>query len=325
MKELINGHDTKKQITVRQRTDPRARHVPPMFSKLEYDSRQGEPGPTKIRRSWVDRCTDLEREKKKLLARYLSNHHVQYGFGIMVGSGTTPELFVENLFEFQDENDEPLDLKICSTNQGLVRKVSAAVAERPEIFLNTQVSATGGIILPALDSLVGDFAVLSIESDLLFPDLTVLGCASITFREGLRIGYQFQQELSVQKALAARGSRHKVVLFDHTKFGASGWRADITLDTLLFGTPKCTLLTTYPDDAKAQKRVEEEIDAFRMIIEDLASQYQSGQLESCSDLVLLAIASDGRVKHEISLSKRLEGLVAADDTSIEANANENRS
>jgi hypothetical protein len=207
---------------------------------------------------------------------------------------------MDELIAFQLESNEPYDLKISSPNLQAIHKGRVAREKRVDLFYNTQLNLIGGQLQIALDSLLGQYAVAAINSDLFEPDIILFGAAGVTFRNGFCIGYQFQEELSVQSALATRRTNHRLLMFDHAKLGRiGGWKAEITAKMLLKHTPRCTLISTMPEDPKEREIVTAETNAFKSILRTLKEDQECADKE----FELILINKKSEVCQVVSLSE----------------------
>jgi hypothetical protein len=149
--------------------------------------------------------------------------------------------------------------------------------------------------------MIGDHAALSIRSDLFNPRVVFLGAAGLTFQNGLSISFQFEEEISTQKAFATRSTTDRVLLCDHEKVGRpSFYNLKLSIEELMENALNCYILTTYdPDCPEVQMMLMEEEQALRKLLEPLAEDHRFDS----KDFVFRMIRADGTVERELRLSE----------------------
>jgi len=259
-------------------------------------------GTDEIDASWVRHCSQIQPDSKILLGRYVATHKIEYGNRLLIGSGTTLNYLMDETIERQVTTGVPLDLSITSTNMHVIERGSDAKSKYVDLLLNTQLSLTGGRLQIGLRSLVGEFAVAGVKSTLFHPDLVVFGAIGVFVGDQgeLDITYQFEEELPVQVSFGSRATDHRILLFDHSKLGRrGGWKADITVETLLRNTQECSLITTIPTDDDPRYPVwKQQIAAFQKLLENLAKEEKF----SGKELRLILVRDHNEEAEIISLS-----------------------
>ena len=250
--------------------------------------------------TWVSHHTYLQQKYKQGISIYSVSHFIDFGQVVQLGSGTTLNALMSTVIDYQKTQRKPLDLTILTTNLEIAQMGKEAAENDPKVFGSTQVIITGGILLPSLNSLVGNYAADNVRSHLIDPDIVFLGVAGISFEPpNGRITYHFDQELKTQESYATRPTRKRIVLCDHTKLGRSTrWRAEASVKSLAQNTEeKCTILSSYPDKSDKQ---------FSELEEVIAKQKEmfKGLIDSWDDvgekLSLLFVNTKGEVIEEIS-------------------------
>ncbi len=253
-----------------------------------------EAEPEKAPPSWVSEHTEMARDWKTAAAHHAAFHLIEYGDVIQIGSGTTLNVLMDEIIERQ-RKAPPLDLVILTSNLQVVAKNSRARGQRMQIIL------TGGTLEPSLDSLTGEYAAAAVKNVLFHPKTVFFGAAAISFQSEFPIAYHFPDEISTQVAYATRPTEHRVILCDHTKLGIrGGLKAELTIQSLLANTLKCTILSTFPEaDPTANGRIEQEQRALAARLEPLLDDQAYAQ----KDFVLRLVRSDGSVlEPDVSLS-----------------------
>lgn len=214
---------------------------------------------------------------------------------------------MDELISAQAVRKSCLDLIILTSNLQVLAKGRNALYRDPSVFGNTQIILTGGMLLFSLDSLTGEYAANGVRLDIVYPRTVFFGAAGLTFREGLALTYQFQDQISTQIAYATRPTEHRVILCDHTKFGKkTGYKAEIGIRSLLEACSECSVISTVPeegqsgpdDDQSALRVIEQEVESFRWLLEPLVDD---PQFEG-KDFRLLLVNADGLLMRELSLS-----------------------
>lgn len=259
-------------------------------------------GVDEIEASWVRHCSQVQPDSKMLLGRYVATHKIEYGNRLLIGSGTTLNYLMDETIERQVATGVPLDLSITTTNMHVIERGSDAKSKHVDLLLNTQLSLTGGRLQIGLRSLVGEFAVAGIRSNLFHPDLVVFGAIGVFIGDNgeLEITYQFEEELPVQVSFGSRATDHRILLFDHSKLGRrGGWKADLGVETLLRHTRECSLITTVPAEGDAHFRVwKQQVAAFQKLLENLADSEKYPEKE----LRLILVRDQNEEAQILSLS-----------------------
>ena len=103
------------------------------------------------------------------------------------------------------------------------------------------------------------------------------------------------------------------MLCDHSKLGHDvGWRANLTLATVLEQAKSFLIISTYPDESDhSRAKVDQQVEAFRILIADLAKEMNSNpeHIFQGKEIALRLVNEYGEVVKEISLN---ENLVKAD-------------
>jgi DeoR/GlpR family transcriptional regulator of sugar metabolism len=275
--------------------------------------------PTATIPAWVTQCSQLAPKWKQALSHHAATHLIGYGDVIQLGSGTTFNSLMDKIIELQSKNKKAMDLIILTSNLQILAKGRDAQVSDPSIFGTMQIVLTGGALQVSLDSLTGEYAAKGVRYDFINPRTVFLGAAGLSFKDGLTITYQFQDEISIQVAYATRPTAHRVILCDHTKLGKkAAWNAELTAEilprrlrspdahytkSLLTHTDSCTIISTLPDDNDPEgalyiKTIKEEENAFLALIEPLAFNKDYAE----KDFAFRLIGSTGEVKREHSLS-----------------------
>ena len=251
--------------------------------------------------TWVKECNAKAVDLKKAMARFCANHLVEYGNRLQVGSGTTFNYLMDQLLERQ-QGDRPLDLVLLTTNLTVMQKGRDARLDQGGLFNSMQIILTGGALQPSLHSLVGTFAAQGVSTGVIIPDIVFVGAAGLSFAGGaVHVTYQFEEELSTQVAYATRRTNHRILLCDHTKLGKDqGWRANITMGSMLKEAEICTFITSLPDDddGPAQESVDREAKAFEELLKNAAGSREFHD----KDIRLWFINKDGENKRSLQLS-----------------------
>ena len=211
---------------------------------------------------WVERASQLNAAAKLGLAEHVARHLVEYGMVIYMGPGTTNNRLAERIFQRQIEDNDPLDLVILTNNLTIFATGSDRAREYPDLFSTTQIISTGGTYQQSINSVVGRFAVKSIESDILYPHLILLGASGVSFGGEGSLSYHFEEELDSQLAYATRPTDHRVLVCDYEKLERAHRWMGASVRDLLRNTPRCTIITSYPSDANAQKRLRQVVGEF---------------------------------------------------------------
>jgi DeoR/GlpR family transcriptional regulator of sugar metabolism len=224
--------------------------------------------------SWVTHNSEIGVEWKRAIARYAATHMIGYGDVLQLASGTTLNFLMEEIVETQ-ANQHTLDLIILTSNLQVLAKGRDTLYRNPSAFGNTQIILTGGMLSFALDSLVGEYAANGVRLDIVYPRTVFFGATRLTFREGLTLTYQFQDQISTQLAYATRPTDHRVILCDHAKFGKkTGFRAEINIRSLLENCSQCSVISTLPDEEVALRVVEQEEESLRWLLEPMIDDPQ---------------------------------------------------
>jgi len=252
-------------------------------------------------RTWVLNCSDKAKIWKTTLVQYVVTHQfIRYGDSILLGSGTTPIYLMDELVKTQIAKREVLDLAIVTSNLQVLYRVRDAQRANAAILGNWQVIVTGGRLNHSLDSMIGDHAALSIRSDLFNPRLVFLGAAGLSFRNGLNISYQFEEEISAQKAFATRPTTDRILLCDHEKMGRpSFYNLKLSIEDLMKDATNCYVITTCnPDSAEVMAVLKEEEAALKELLRPLLHDTTLNNKE----FVFRMVRENGTVEREIKLS-----------------------
>ena len=265
-----------------------------------------------IEPAWVKQCSTLAPEWKEAIAKYAAIHLIRYGDVIQVGSGTTFNALMDKIIERQLNNKVALDLIILTSNLQVMSQGRGAQSRDQSIFGTMQIILTGGAFHMSLDSLTGEYAAKGVSTDLIFPRTTFFGASGMSFAEGLAIRYQFEEEISTQVAYATRPTGRRVLLCDHTKLGKkAGWKAGLTVESLLSNTDECLVISTLPDDdceenSLAIRRIQQEGEELKTLLRQLL--YENDDRYSEKEFALRLIGPDAEVREEISLSNLREEM-----------------
>jgi DeoR/GlpR family transcriptional regulator of sugar metabolism len=257
--------------------------------------------------AWVKQCSTFAPEWKRAIAEYSAIHLIDYGDVIQLGSGTTFNAVMDRIIERQLDTKIALDLIILTSNLQVMAKGRDAQSKYQGIFGTMQIILTGGALQMSLDSLTGEYAAKGVSSESIYPKTTFFGARGLSFRGELTIRYQFEEEISTQVAYATRPTERRVLLCDHTKLGTKGgWKAGLTIESLLSTTDKCFVISTLPDDnsedsAQAIKTIEEEEQELRSLLSRLLAADSAGKYAK-KEFALRLLDIDGNVKRETSLS-----------------------
>lgn len=203
-----------------------------------------------------------------------------------------------------------LDLIFMTTSLPVMAKGRDAKEKHVEILQGMQLILTGGAFQGPIDALVGPYAVQGIRSEMLRPNWVFFGAAGLSFSPSFSIRYQFDDELATQEAYATRPTDDRVLLCDHTKLGHDvGWKANLTIDSILEHARTFRIVTTYPDEAdKDRATVDQQVQAFKDVVAKLAQDVledDSHKLHG-KEFALRLVKKDGEVAKEISLSDYLK-------------------
>lgn len=271
--------------------------------------------PTARDTSWVSYHSGLNVDYKRAISAYAVSHYLEFGQVIQLGSGTTLNALMSQITDYQRNMQKPLDLIILTTNLEIAQMGKEAAESDPKIFHSTQVIITGGILLPSLYSLVGDYAARNVRTPLIEPDIVFIGVAGIGFSPpNGRITYHFDQELKTQESYITRPARHRIILCDHSKLGnTSRWCSEATLRSLLANTDECTILSSYPSETdkslgreREKQVVDEQIESFRRLMDrwragGLPEEVRADSGDKRTELRLLLVGIDGEAVDEVRL------------------------
>jgi DeoR/GlpR family transcriptional regulator of sugar metabolism len=268
-------------------------------TQKQVTQQQSDQGASPHLRTWVKENMQVNEPLKTALARHIVTHHPpKLGTGLLMGSGTGNIILMSETIEDQLKAQASLDLAIVTNNMQVFYLMRDARQKFGAIFGDTQLSLTAGTLRPSLDSLVGRAAEEAMKNPQFFPDRVIFGAKNITFQGGLKLSYQFEDELGVQEALASRPTTMRILIADHTKFGArSTYQAKTQIEDLVREAHTCLVLTTVDKSAEAVLAGEEE--ALRRLLEKLAADEK---FES-KEFIFRVILEDGRVFHELTLSE----------------------
>ncbi len=267
--------------------------------------------------SWLEHCAGEYPDEKRVLGEYIATHqYFKYGDHAIIGSGTTLNTLVDCLFDHQITQDDSLDLNLLSVSMHVLERGAEVRRTHTNLFLNTQISLTGGQILPGLHSLIGSAAIASITSPLFNPSQVYFGAIGVCFGcEELALYYEFDGELSTQVAIANRVDvDHKCLLFAPHKLGRKrGWRADVTLDSLMRRTRMCTFVSILPESGELRAIVNDQVDAFEALLDSLVDKGRfAGQ-----EIRLVLLNSTGEEKVHSTLSQRRAARAAQNEQTVD--------
>jgi hypothetical protein len=252
-------------------------------------------------RTWVLRQRDKAGVWKSGMVSHVVTHDfVRYGDSLLLGSGTTPIYLMKALVEAQIAKREALDLAIVTSNLQVLYEVRDAQRRNADVLGNTQVLVTGGRINNSLDSMIGDHAALSIQSELFNPRRVFMGAAGLSFQNGLNISFQFEEEISTQKAFATRSTTDRVLLCDHEKVGRpSFYNLKLSIEELMHAAQNCYVITSYdPANPDAIAVLDLEEKALRDLLKPLAQNPEFDR----KDFIFRMVRADGSVEREVRLS-----------------------
>jgi DeoR/GlpR family transcriptional regulator of sugar metabolism len=255
----------------------------------------------KFKRTWVVRAgKKAERWKTGLVKHVVTHDFINYGDSLALGSGTTPMYLVKALVAAQIAKGEAFDLAIVTSNLQVLYEFRDAQLKNADVLGNTQVIVTGGRLNNSLDSMIGDYAALSIRSELFNPRLVFVGAAGLTFQNGLNISYQFEEEISTQKAFATRSTTTRVLLCDHEKIGKpSFYNLKLTIEELMKDAHNCYVITTYdPESPSVVAVLEQEQKALKELLLPLLGKREFDG----KDFVFRMVREDGSVERELRLN-----------------------
>ncbi|NLF70996.1 MAG: DeoR/GlpR transcriptional regulator [Candidatus Anammoximicrobium sp.] len=199
--------------------------------------------------TWNERRRQVNSAAKKRLAwfaamRYFNDH----GVTAVLGLGSQQTALAERLVELQRETRRPLDMTIMTNNEAIAAIIRAAGHEAADLFANTALLVSGGTFYPALEGYLGQLAADSIAWSGLTPDVTVVTSFGLDFgRGGVELSYKFETELGVQRALATRRTKRRIILADHSKVGpARHYRLGVNLESLCASAEVLTIILTRP-------------------------------------------------------------------------------
>src|SRR5579872_1201681 len=224
------------------------------------------------RATWFYEFSKVAIDWKTALARHAASHLIDYGTVLQMGPGTTLNFLMDRIVRRQKQEKKALDLEILTTNLQVLERGRDAQYEAPELFNTMQIILTGGFLQPSMHSLVGQYAAEGVRTSSIRPHLVFLGAFGLSFGNGeVFLTYQFENEVSTQVSYATRPTNHRVVLCDHTKLGKkAGWKANVTAESMLDETDRCTFISTHPDgDADAGAIIKREVEGFGKLLERL--------------------------------------------------------
>jgi DeoR/GlpR family transcriptional regulator of sugar metabolism len=258
-----------------------------------------DPG-DKFKRTWIVRSGKKAEKWKTALVKHVVTHDfIHYGDSLAMGSGTTPLYLAKAIVEAQITKSEPLDLAIVTSNLQVMYEFRDAQLKNADVLGNTQVIVTGGRLNNSLDSMIGDYGALSIRSELFNPRVVFVGAAGLTFQGGLNISYQFEEEISTQKAFATRSATTRVLLCDHEKIGKpSFYNLKLTIQELMQHAHDCYVITTYERDNPITEVLEQEERALRKLLLPLKD---NAELDG-KDFIFRMVREDGSVERELRLN-----------------------
>jgi DeoR/GlpR family transcriptional regulator of sugar metabolism len=264
---------------------------------------RGDGARTAARASWVQYWSEKQIELKQILSHFAATHFIKYGTVVQIGSGTTFNFLMKEIVQMQTDKKEPLDLMILTTNLEVMEEGRNAgkKLEQADLFKDMQVVLTGGKLQTSLRSLVGKYAAEGVRTEVIYPQVVFFGAVGLSFDGGrVTIRYQFEEELSTQVGYATRPTDHRILLCDHTKLGRKGgWKADITAESMLEDTDRCSIITTIPDEGDSNFSVfEEEVRGFAELLDSLAKN----EMFENKDFTWLMIRTPYEPNSEVALS-----------------------
>jgi DeoR/GlpR family transcriptional regulator of sugar metabolism len=258
--------------------------------------------------AWVTTSSGRQPKSKLAIAQYAAGHLIEYGDVIQLGSGTTLNALMDKIIERQLEQKKALDLIILTSNLQVLSRASEAQSKEQSLLGTMQIILTGGALQPSLDSLIGEFAAAGVKTELIQPTTTFFGASGLSFRDGLTIRYQFEEEISTQVAYAIRPTSRRVLLVDHTKFGSkTGWKAGLTLESLLSNTETCYVITTLPEgdsgeDVRWRRVIEQEEEGLRKLLQNLLEADAKGDYAD-KEFALLLVDGGAKIIRQVALSE----------------------
>lgn len=258
--------------------------------------------------AWVTTSSGRQPKSKLAIAQYAAGHLIEYGDVIQLGSGTTLNALMDKIIERQLEQKKALDLIILTSNLQVLSRASEAQSNEQSLLGTMQIILTGGALQPSLDSLIGEFAAAGVKTELIQPTTTFFGASGLSFRDGLTIRYQFEEEISTQVAYATRPTSRRVLLVDHTKFGSkTGWKAGLTLESLLSNTETCYVITTLPEgdseeDVRWRRVIEQEEHELRASLRNLLRADSKGDYAD-KQFALLLVDGGAKIVRQVALSE----------------------
>jgi DeoR/GlpR family transcriptional regulator of sugar metabolism len=272
------------------------------MNKFNGKSSESHPELHGTLRTWVVNSRGKAKVWKKALVRHVVTHQfIRYGDSLLLGSGTTPIYLMDELVKDAVAKREVLDLAIVTSNLQVLYTVRDAQRMNADILGNWQVLVTGGRLNHSLDSMIGDHAALSIRSDLFNPRLVFLGAAGLSFCNGLNISFQFEEEISTQKAFATRPTTNRILLCDHEKMGKhSFYNLKLSIEELMKDAVNCYVITTCdPQNKDVMAVLDQEEEALKDLLRPLAHK---SSVEN-KEFVFRILRRDGAVEREIKLSQ----------------------
>jgi hypothetical protein len=261
-------------------------------------------------RTWVLRTGDRAKLWKSALVHHVLTHEfISYGDSLLLASGTTPIYLMKGIIETQLAKKEAPDLAIVTSNLQVMYAMRDAQRDHADIFANTQVVLTGGRLNNSLDSLIGDYAGQAVNSDWFSPRLVFFGAAGLTFKGGLNISFQFEEEISTQVAFATRPTEKRVLLIDHSKLGKPSFsKARLSLESLMKDAQICYVLTTVDkNDPDVVARVQSEGEALEALLAPLRKRNDF----KGKDFVFRVINADDSVEFEVRLQESKQPVKGA--------------
>jgi|GEM_PF-5656956 len=195
--------------------------------------------------------------ERSLVAKYAaaSLSEVKHAAAHVIGPGLTPGLFVSALLERQQKSGKPLDLTLVTNSHGVVDLVNHFKSKPNGIFVfnNMQVIDISGTVHGSLNAKLGSRAARELADSSYIPDSVVMGAHGlICDPKRMSLYYYYDQELSVQEALATRPTKHRIILASAEKIGrTSVFRANVSFKSLLTNTKRCSIVSSMPTKADA--------------------------------------------------------------------------
>ena len=220
------------------------------------------------RASWVRERGEQETEWKTILSHYAATHFVRWhGMVLQLATGTQALFLMDAILRNQVDSNRTLDLSILTTSLDILEKGLEERSKHPDLFYDSmQINLTGGSFHSPTHSLVGGLAARIAD---ITPDAVFFGAKGVNFQPaGIVLRYQYEVQLETQKSFATRPTKHRVVIFDHTKLGdQSAFPLALSAEDMLANADRCTFITSWPYDDVEQRRIVEQEKVFSSLVE----------------------------------------------------------